>query len=181
MVYQDSQAQDKIWYAVYTRSRNEKKVFLELNKSGIEAYLPLRKTLKQWTDRKKWVEEPLFRSYVFVKIKEKEYLNVLQVNGAVRFICFSGHAAPIPEWQIVSLKLLLDTGSDYIVNTGHLKPGEPVEIVTGALAGFKGEILTIKGDKKIVLRISHLGFNLEVNTVAGVVRPLNSGELTVKC
>ena len=64
---------NKKWFVIYTRSRFEKKIYQELLKINIESYLPLQKKLKQWSDRKKWVEEPLFRSYIFVKIDNLFY------------------------------------------------------------------------------------------------------------
>jgi len=88
---------NKIWYAVYTRSRTEKQTQELLLRSGIEVYLPLVKNLKQWSDRKKWVEEPLFRSYLFVHISPAEYYDVLNIPGAVRYITFEGKAVAIPK------------------------------------------------------------------------------------
>ena len=70
---------DKSWYALYVKSRAEKKVAADLSANSIEYYLPLQKVLKQWSDRKKWVEEPLFRSYVFVRIISDDYYKVLQL------------------------------------------------------------------------------------------------------
>ncbi|HDO06779.1 MAG TPA: hypothetical protein ENG85_03760, partial [Bacteroidetes bacterium] len=72
---------EKVWYALYVRSRTEKKVAVELEGADIDFYLPLEKRLRQWSDRKKWVEEPLFRSYIFVHITQKEYYKVLQTRG----------------------------------------------------------------------------------------------------
>jgi transcriptional antiterminator RfaH len=165
------------WYALYTRSRTEKKVFQELEKNGIEVFLPLRRTLKQWSDRKKWVEEPLLRSYVFVRISEKDYGKVVQTLGIVRFITFSGKAASIPDWQIDSLRLLISSGLDLTISNEHYQPGDPVEIVSGSLSGFKGEILEIKGRKQVFLRISHLGYMLEVNVSPGLIRPIPAADL----
>ncbi len=98
----------KKWYAIYTKSRNEKKLATNLKARGIEVYLPLLKTLKQWSDRKKWVEIPLFRSYLFVHILDKEYLDVLQTDGVVRFITFRKERIPIPESQILAVKSYLE-------------------------------------------------------------------------
>jgi transcription antitermination factor NusG len=96
------------WHALYTRSRHEKRVYDELIYDEIEAYLPLHTVIKQWSDRKKKVEEPMIRSYVFVKISEKEYYNVLNIPAAVRYVTFEGKAAPIPEWQIDVMKKALE-------------------------------------------------------------------------
>ncbi len=161
------------WYALYTRSRTEKKVYLQLLQSGIETFLPLRKELRQWSDRKKWVEEPLFRSYIFVRISEKEYLRVIQTLGIVRYVVFSGKAAAIPDWQIESLRLLVATDADLSLSNEHFKPGDPVKVVTGALAGFRGEVVELKGRKQLILRIDHLGLSLEVNVPPAFLQPLS--------
>src|SRR4030042_2560830 len=95
------------WYALYTHSRAEKKVAEELERQGIEHYLPLYKTLRQWSDRKKKVELPLIRSYLFVKIREKKSYPVLQTPGVMRIVSFSGRPVPIPDWQIENLRIVL--------------------------------------------------------------------------
>ena len=92
------------WYAIYTRSRSEKKLYKELLDKGVESYLPLKKELRVWSDRKKWVESPLFTSYVFVKVSEREYYDAISSHWAVRYVCFEGRAVPIPDSQIESLK-----------------------------------------------------------------------------
>ena len=121
------------WYPVYTRSRAEKKAYDELIRKGIISYLPLRKTLKQWSDRKKIVEEPLIKSYLFVYISSKEYAEVLTTNGIARFIYFSGKIAAMPNQQIDHLKLLLATEEELAVFDYEIKPGEKVLIKANAM------------------------------------------------
>ena len=77
---------EKKWYAVYTKPRWEKKVFERLQNEQMEAYCPQNRVRKQWSDRIKWVEEPLFKSYVFVKVAEEEMTRVRMVNGVVNFV-----------------------------------------------------------------------------------------------
>src|SRR4030042_6761553 len=95
------------WFAAYTRSRAEKAVARELEKQHINYYLPLYKTIRQWSDRKKKVEEPLIRSYIFVHITDKEYRKVLETSGVVNIVHFSGKPVSIPDWQIDNLKILM--------------------------------------------------------------------------
>ena len=97
---------DKSWFAIYVKSRTEKKVSAELDKLGIDHYLPLLKVLKQWSDRKKWVIEPLFKSYIFVYIDTAQYYDVLKAINVVRYITFEGKAVAIPPQQIEAIKLL---------------------------------------------------------------------------
>ena len=144
------------WYAVYTKPRNEKKLLGRLLEKGIVAYLPVRRTLKQWSDRKKFVEEPLITSYVFVCIGMDQYHEVLNTPGAVRYIWFSGKPAVIPENQINVLKLITGTGVEVECVPDTLPKGSLVRITTGALKNFTGELINYAGKRKVVLRIDHL-------------------------
>jgi transcription antitermination factor NusG len=144
------------WYAVYTKPRNEKKLVGRLQEKGIEAYIPLRKTLKQWSDRKKFVEEPLITSYAFVCIRMDQYQDVLNTPGAVRFIWFSGKPAVIPGSQIHTLKLITGSGVEIECVPDTMLKGSMVRITTGALKGFTGELVNFAGKHKVVLRIDHL-------------------------
>lgn len=155
------------WYALYTRSRTEKKVHIELVARGIESFLPLQKTLKQWSDRKKWVEEPLIRSYVFVRITEKEYFEVLNTPGAVRFIFFEGKAASIPDWQIDALKHIIDSGVEAEITDQGFEPGDKVMITRGPFRDMPGELIELKGKRKVILRIDHIGHSILLTIAPG--------------
>lgn len=150
------------WYAAYTKPRNEKKVFERLVNSGIEAYLPLQRSLKQWSDRKKIVEEPLFRSYIFVKISSVDYYRVLNTVGIVRYITFEGKAVPIPEKQINLIKQLLEQNVEIESVEEKLEPGTKVEVRFGSLLGLVGELIEHKGVQKVVVRIDHISHSLLV-------------------
>ena len=146
------------WYALYTRSRSEKKLYRELEEKGIEAYLPLKKELRVWSDRKKWVETPLFTSYVFVKVSNREYYDAVKSCWAVRYVCFENHAVSIPDAQIESLKMLLeDTKRDVELTQNSLKKGDHLEVTIGPLKGVRGELLELRGQHRIVLRFLSLG------------------------
>ncbi|MCX6250369.1 MAG: UpxY family transcription antiterminator [Bacteroidetes bacterium] len=144
------------WYAVYTKSRNEKKLTGRLNEKGIEAYVPLRKTLKQWSDRKKFVEEPLISSYVFVNIQSSRYYDVLNTQGAVRYIWFNGKPASIPDSQIQLLKILATSGYDVECTSNSLPKGSHVRVTSGPLKGLTGELVNFAGNNKVILRLDTL-------------------------
>src|SRR3569833_2727007 len=112
------------WYPVYTNPRAEKKACEALIDKGIETYLPLHRQLKQWSDRKKWVEEPFIKSYLFVRINEYEQTEVLMTKGVARFIYFSGRITSMPDRQINELKLLMASPYELEVTAEHLQPGE---------------------------------------------------------
>jgi len=160
------------WYPVYTRSRAEKKAYEELNRKAILAYLPLKKTVKQWSDRKKMVEEPLIRSYLFAYISAKEYAEVLMTNGIARFIYFSGQIASIPDQQINDLKLLLATDADLEVIDYDIKPGERVLIKAGPFKGIIAELVSVQNKQRIVLRLQNMGYSININTSVAFVEPI---------
>ncbi|MCK9220076.1 MAG: UpxY family transcription antiterminator [Bacteroidales bacterium] len=154
----------RFWYAVYTKSRQEKALMERLLEIGIEAYVPLQKVVRQWSDRKKLVEVPLIHSYCFVKILPTEYFTVLNTFGAVRYIWFSGKPAPIPDRQIDLLKVL--TGSDVPVESipaHNLPPGTKVRITAGPLIGLEGELILHSGKSRVIVRIDHLEQVLSVS------------------
>ncbi|RPH34236.1 MAG: UpxY family transcription antiterminator [Bacteroidales bacterium] len=160
---------DARWYAAYTKPRNEKKVLERLEEAGIESYLPLQRRLKQWSDRKKMVEEPLFRSYIFVRITQKDYYNVLNTLGIVRYITFEGKAVPIPDNQINLIKNLLEQNVEVEAVEETLEPGAKVEVKFGSLIGLKGELVEHKGKQKVVVKIEHISHSLLVTLPAQYV------------
>jgi len=150
------------WFAIYTFPRAEKKIHAELLNKGIEAYLPLLRTLKQWSDRKKWVEEPLFRSYVFVNISESKYFEVLNTPGIVRYVTFEGKAVPVPEQQIEAIRYYLSNEDPPGESPGDLTPGKTVEVMKGPLRGLRGELTEISGRHKVKVEISAIGQSILV-------------------
>jgi transcription antitermination factor NusG len=151
------------WYAAYTKSRNEKKVLLLLQKENIEVYLPLQKKLKHWSDRNKWVEVPLFNSYIFVKISQKEYYDVLKTPGIVKFISFEGKAVAIPENQITALQKIVDSQIDFEITKQTFKKGDKIRIDSGSFVGIFGELIEVRENKKFLIRIEPIGYSVLIN------------------
>ncbi|MBN2611599.1 MAG: UpxY family transcription antiterminator [Bacteroidales bacterium] len=146
----------KCWYALYTRPNHEKEVFRRLKEQQITAYLPLYTTIKQWSDRKKKVEIPLFSCYVFVHIAINDYYRVLNTSGGVRYVTFEGKAVAIPEKQIYLVKSLLD--QDIQIEEVHdmLYSGAKVEIASGPLKGISGELIDFAGKKRVNIRLNEI-------------------------
>jgi len=164
-----SAADSQKWYPVYTQPRAEKKAFLSLINKGIEAYLPLQRQLKQWSDRKKWVEEPFIKSYLFVRIKEHEQTEILMTKGIARFIYFSGKIASMPDRQIDELKLLMASPFELEITEEDLQPGESIVIKAGPLKGLKGEIISYRSQKQLALRLENLGYSIIVHVSASLI------------
>ncbi len=150
------------WYAIYTHPRAEKQVFKRLLEADIETFLPLQKTFRQWSDRKKLVEKPLLSSYVFVKIRAKNFPTVYKTHGVVKFISFEGQPVPIPQNQIDNLRLLVNSDSEIEVTGEKLGKGDNVEVTSGSLVGLTGELISIGGKKRVVVRIDRLDQNILV-------------------
>ena len=155
------------WYAAYTRSRAEKKAFSELQRQGIDAYLPLQKRLKKWSDRRKWVEEPLLRCYIFVNIDMNDYYRVLNTRGIVSYITFEGRAVPIPDNQIEVLRKIVATEADVEVTADNFTPGDKVKVVSGPMHGLEGELVDFRGNRRVMVRIDHIGQQLLISIPAG--------------
>lgn len=151
------------WYALYTKSRAEKKVYDQLKGMGIEVYLPLKKEQRQWSDRKKWVEVPVINSYIFVKISPSQYRDVFNARGVVAYVSHKGKAVAIPEREIEAMRRTVENKLSFTVETDNLKKGEKVTITSGPLKNIEGEVEEIQGTKKLYLRISHIGYVLVLN------------------
>jgi transcriptional antiterminator RfaH len=157
------------WYPVYTHPRAEKQANIALLNKGIETYLPLHRQLKQWSDRKKWVEEPFIKSYLFVRIKEHEQGEVLMTKGITRFIYFSGKIASMPDRQIDELKLILASPFELEITEQNLQPGEKILIKAGPLKGLTGEIISYRSQKQLALRLENLGYSIIVHVAATLI------------
>ncbi len=161
------------WFAVYTNPRAEKKVNTEFVSKGIESYLPLQRTLKLWSDRKKWVEEPLFKSYIFVHIPENQYFDVLSTPGVVRYVTFEGKAVPIPEKQIEAIRYFLSSEDAPVEWTDQFSPGQSVEVMKGPLRGLRGELIEISGKHRVRVEVEAIGQSLLVTIPLSHLRILH--------
>lgn len=150
------------WYAAYTKSRSEKKVFARLTQNGFEAYLPIRRKRHQWSDRLKWVEEPLIKSYIFIHVNERDYYDAINTPGLVCYVTFEGKAAPIPDRQIDILRMLLNEGAEMEVSNDRFAPGQKIIVVSGTLVGMQGEMVEYRGKKKVLVRLGTTGTNILV-------------------
>ena len=140
------------WYALYTRPRHEKKVYNQLIEKGVVAFLPVVERVRQWKDRKKRVEMPLFNSYVFVRIDLKDRYYSLQTHGVVRLVSFGGNPASIPDWQIEQLQQVIKH-PDTLELEHYLREGDWVEVTAGPFKGVKGRLKELRGQTRLVINI----------------------------
>lgn len=161
------------WYAVYTKPRAEKKAAQALVSAGIETYLPLQTTLKQWSDRKKKVDEPLFKSYLFVRIDyERDYLHVLQQQGIVKFIRLGKDLVPVRDDIIQTIKLALQQTDELLLIPHTLKPTQSVRVIAGPFIGLQGTVEHVQGSRFIGIIIEQLGTRLLIRMPAAHLEPV---------
>jgi transcription antitermination factor NusG len=150
------------WYAIRTRSRHEKMVAEQLQKQCIESFLPLVKSTRKWSDRKKEVELPLFSGYSFARLVlySPDRLRVLQTHGVAGFVGVRGVGIPVPEGQIESLRTLVANGIP-VKDRPFLQIGQRVRIKGGALDGIEG-ILAAQDDRNLVITVEPIYRSLSV-------------------
>ena len=149
------------WLAIYTKPRHEKIVANELERRGVEIFLPLLRERRKWSDRKKWVEFPLFKSYLFAKNNKGKHL-FHDIPGFVRVVKFGGDTAIVQESEIKAIKLMLEGG--YIPqNTDFFVRGDPVVVKLGPLKGLVGEIKHINNHNRFIVRIDAIQHSVSVN------------------
>ena len=147
------------WLAVYTRPRWEKKVNQLLTEKGLESYCPLNKVRRKWSDRVKLVEEPLFKSYVFVKVNEQDRSKVRMTSGAINFVYWEGKPAVIKEKEITAIKRFLDEYENVEARPVELKVNQRVRVTNGTLMDNEGKVLDLR-HKTAKVAIDSLGYIL---------------------
>src|SRR5664280_232493 len=170
---------DSCWYAVWTRSRQEKVAAASLNNLGIRHYLPLNSELRHWSDRKQMVEVPLFSGYLFVCIsllKKNSKLQVLKVPGIVGFVGNQTGPLPIPDQQIEDIHTVLTAGVECSVHP-FLKEGDRVRVVRGALAGVVGTLLHTNSTSRLLISIDMIRQSLSVNVLREDVELVNANQV----
>ncbi|QOR76702.1 MAG: UpxY family transcription antiterminator [Thermoflavifilum sp.] len=161
------------WYAVYTRPRWEKKIAEQFARRQIEHYCPLQKARHRWSDRVKIVEEPLFRSYVFVHIcLHQQQTAVRMVPGVINFVYWNGKPAVIRDEEILTIKRFL---RDYTeVKAYPLQPGQKVKVVDGVMMDQEGVVEKIQG-KKVYVVLDSIGYALVAEFNSQSLKPLEEG------
>jgi len=150
------------WYAFVTKPRHEKKISNYMEKAGIVHFLPLRKTLNQWKDRRRWVEAPLFSCYIFSYVQYVSRYDILKVPSVVRIVGFNNRPTPVRQEEIDAIRRMLQTGIELEVQEGLL-PGDPVKITTGPLEGLEGILSEQRGGKWFVVYVSAIGKSVSVD------------------
>jgi transcriptional antiterminator NusG len=161
------------WYALYTRSRFEKKMLGDLTDRRIEVFLPMREVISRWKDRKKRIWIPLFPGYLFVNHVDtpENRFRILNIPGAVRFVGFEGRANPIPDEQIQYVRKFLEA-SISIDPYPYMQVGSRVEVVAGPLKGIRGILVEKLGRFRFVIQVDLIRQAVSAEIDASDVRPI---------
>jgi len=161
----------KKWYALYTRFRHEKKVEYQLQQKGIETYLPMRRILKKWSDRRKWISEPLFNCYVFINSDPKQRFEAVQSYGAVRIISFRGKPAVVRDNEIRYIKSILSEIPD-AKPFFDIPVGSKVRIWRGPLIGVEGILIKSKNKNRMIVCLDSINqsvyFNVDFHDICKI-------------
>lgn len=165
-------AQQQVWRVFYTFPRAEKKCEQRLLDQNIEAYLPKHTVVRQWSDRKKKIVEPLFRNYIFAHVDERQRLDVLQTDGIVRCVSFQGKPAVVQDEEIEQLRLALEKGDGFAVVDYVPRPkiGAKVVVTEGPMRGLRGEVREHRGQTHVLVAIPAIKQALKVNVPAAWVQ-----------
>ena len=177
------EVQNSLWYAVYVRSRHEKKVHQMLLEREITSFLPLLETWKQWSDRKKKVSDPLFRGYVFVNIDiRKDHINVLDTEGVVKFIGIGRKPSVIGDKDIEWLRKLVREPDAISGTVATIPAGQRVKVLAGPFKDLEGVVVKQGREMRLVVFFDSIMQGVEVSIfpdllvpIAGEAKPPNDG------
>jgi len=163
------------WYVFYTKSRCEKKAETELRASGKEVFLPIITQVRQWSDRKKKVQVPLFNSYVFIKCREHEMQEIIQWNPyLVAYVKFQDGPAIVNEKDLELIKKLIETGiAEEADGYERLGKGDPVKVLGGPLKGMEGEVIEVSNRHQFVVRIDSIQQGIKLKVPKHYLKPLS--------
>ncbi|HEX9006878.1 MAG TPA: UpxY family transcription antiterminator [Bacteroidota bacterium] len=150
------------WYALYLRSRFEKRVDQELRGAGIESYLPLIEEVHLWSDRKQKVLEPLFRGYCFVRTDLRDKIAILDTEGVVCFVQANGRPNPIPDEQINWVRIVARDPAA-VRREKYLEVGQRVCVAAGPFKGVEGIVLRAHGSTRVVITLESIGQSIAVS------------------
>ncbi|MCD6366284.1 MAG: UpxY family transcription antiterminator [Bacteroidales bacterium] len=161
------------WYVIYTKSRAEKKTRDLLQDAGHEVYLPLVKTMRQWSDRKKKVEIPLFSGYLFIRTVPEGFWKIRATDGVVNFVRFGESIAKVREQDIMNIRILLQESENLSVTNSVFRQGEEIEITDGKFKGYKGLVEFTKGKNNLIVSLLEIGMSVKLEIPAHFVKQIS--------
>ena len=151
----------KNWIAIYTKSRHEKTVAKKLEMKNFEVYLPILRERRKWSDRKKWIEYPLFKSYLFIRTQLKNSIFILKTPGIIRIVKFGDKIAIVNDNHINAIKLMI-SGGYKPKSTDYFIKGDPVQVIDGPLKGIEGEVIRVDDRDRLLIRINSIKHSVSI-------------------
>jgi len=158
------------WFALWTRSRHESRVLMQLHEKRVDAFLPTIARWSRWKDRKKRIDWPLFPGYCFVHIDPAQSLPVLKCSGVVSFVSCNGLPAPIPDHEIEDIRTLLESELSFDP-CPLIKVGQMARVVSGPLKGVSGTLIRKGTNARLILSVNLIGQGVSVQIDAADIRP----------
>jgi transcription antitermination factor NusG len=162
------------WYACHTRARHEKRVDEQLARGGIETYLPLLTHERQWSDRRKLVELPLFPGYVFGRFALSDLHRVLTVPGVATVIRHNGLPSPISERELANVRRFVAA----LAETGQLplprafERGQAVRVMRGPFKDVEGVVVERRGRRRVLVGLKTIGQGMEIDIDGRNLQPM---------
>ena len=157
------------WFALWTRSRHEQVVRDQLERKTIDAFLPTITRWSRWKDRKKKIDWPLFPGYCFARFDPADALPILKCTGVVNIVSFDGKPAPIPDYELDSVRLLVGSELQYDP-CPMIREGMMVEVMHGPLKGVVGRLMRKGAHARLVLSVDLIGQAVSVEVDAADIR-----------
>jgi transcription antitermination factor NusG len=153
------------WLVVYVASRQEKSSARLLEKLGIDYYLPMVKKLQQWSDRKKWVEFPMFTGYLFVRPTDIQRDKLLELPGIISYLRYNGDDAIVQDKEINILKQIETSGyySEAVHTPDDYHLGEKLLVLEGPLKGNQVVLIRKSNESNFLVSIEALGQSVKLN------------------
>jgi len=152
----------KKWYVFYTYPKFEKKVHEYLQQENYESFLPLHWVIRQWSDRRKRLQVPLFPNYIFVKIEQQRICEVLNIPKIINCVTFNRMPSFLKQKEVDNIRQVVENGYSFEI-CYNLKVGDSVVITEGALSGMEGILLEERGGRRFALRIESLQQSVLIN------------------
>lgn len=164
---------DLKWYVVYTMPKGERKVASSFADMGLESYLPLHNVVRQWSDRKKKLEVPLFPNYVFVKMDQTMRSHALSIKELVRFVSVDKNPVVIKESEILTIRKVLNGDNTEVIAENYFQEGMKIRIGDGHFAGLEGIVVGKSNNARLIVKVDGLmkafSFNLPAQLADAVL------------
>src|SRR5690554_5112353 len=160
------------WYAVRVRTKSEKWVIQQLEKKGVEGWIPLKWSVRKYPGRIRKTQIPLIHGYVFVRIGQADYIKVLEIDGVFEFVRFKHEVPTIPDEQIELLKFVTGENMGVLMTDEALEAGDKIEIIGEELTGLTGELVEFKGKHRVLMRMENVGISFFIEVPRNKLRKI---------